>query len=349
MDSRERVRLALTCRRPDRVPVALGFFEQSISAIAPVEPEDYFELDVRYVSFEPPVEQEELLRYLGQLPDDVYVGSPERLETYGRWDYHPERDPRGRLNDVQKLEELAEYALPRLIDAEQHPSLTARVAELHRQGLAVVGSPPRLGGELFETAYRLRGFERFLIDLVQRKALANHLLDQLEAILVQSSVLLAESGIDILILNDDVAMPSGLIIGPRMWREFFRSRWARVIQRARDVSPDLLVFYHSDGDFTRLIPDLIDIGVNVINPVQPDCMDALSIKRAYGDRLAMWGTLGTALMWDRGSPEELRAEVAQRLSALASGGGLLMAPAYDIDFAPFENIVAFCEAVREHG
>ena len=139
-----------------------------------------------------------------------------------------------------------------------------------------------------------------------------------------------------------------LLIGPDTWREYFKPRLAKVINLAREESPELLVFYHCDGNFTRLIPDLMDIGVNVINPVQPDCMDARALKLQYGDRLAMWGTVGTAWMWDMGSPEQIRAEVQHRIETLGPDG-LLMAPAYDIDFTPLENIIAFVEAVETFG
>jgi len=123
---------------------------------------------------------------------------------------------------------------------------------------------------------------------------------------------------------------------------------AKVIDSAREESPELLVFYHCDGNFTRLIPDLVNIGVNVINPVQPDCMDAAAIKREFGDRLAMWGTVGNACLWDRGSPDQIRLEVRQRIETLGPEG-LLLAPAYDIDYSPIENIVAFIEATEEYG
>jgi uroporphyrinogen decarboxylase len=122
----------------------------------------------------------------------------------------------------------------------------------------------------------------------------------------------------------------------------------RVINIAREESPELLIFYHCDGDFTQLIPDLVDIGVNVINPIQPDCMDGAAIKQEFGDRLAMWGTAGSAGLWDRGTPDQIRSEVRRCIEALGPQG-LLLAPAYDIDFAPFENIVAFIEAVEEFG
>jgi uroporphyrinogen decarboxylase len=109
-----------------------------------------------------------------------------------------------------------------------------------------------------------------------------------------------------------------------------------------------LIFYHCDGDFTRLVPDLVDIGVNVINPIQPDCMDAAAIKREFGDCLAIWGAVGSARLWDWGTPDQIRSEVRRCVEALGPQG-LLLSPAYDIDFAPFENIVAFIEAVEEYG
>jgi uroporphyrinogen decarboxylase len=92
----------------------------------------------------------------------------------------------------------------------------------------------------------------------------------------------------------------------------------------------------------------VEIGVQVINPLQPDCMDARAIREAYGDRLAFWGTVGTARLWDEGTPDEVRAEVGLRISTLGPAG-LLLSPAYDIDFAPRDNVAAFVEAVRTRG
>lgn len=116
----------------------------------------------------------------------------------------------------------------------------------------------------------------------------------------------------------------------------------------REQSPELLIFYHCDVNFTQHIPDLVDIGVNVINPVQPNCMDAAAIKREFGDNLAMWGTVGRAVLWDRGTYEKIRNEVRRCIETLGPEG-FLLAPTYDIDFTPFENIVAFVEVVDEFG
>jgi uroporphyrinogen decarboxylase len=348
VNSRERVRLATTCQRPDRIPKSLAFFEQSIPEIAPAAPENYFKLDVRYVAFDPPREQDDFLSYLRGLPADVHVGNLAQLRTYHEWDYHPESGPAQRLTHVQTIEELAEAILPELTDPRRYAGLKARVDALHAEGWAVAGTPPHLGGELFESAYRLRGFQEFLVDLAQRKGLAHYLLDQLTALMVHNSLILTQAGVDVLMLDDDVAMPTGMILSPDTWREFFKPRLADAIRLVRESSPELVVFYHSDGDFTALIGHLAEVGVNVINPIQPDRMDALAIKREFGDRIAMWGTVGSAWLWDRGTPEQIRAEVRHRINTLGPEG-LVLAPAYDIDFTPLRNLVAFAEAAEEFG
>jgi uroporphyrinogen decarboxylase len=348
MNHRERVKEALFCRRPDRIPKALGFFNQDLDAIAPKTPEDYFDLDIRYAEFDPPKNQNAFRRYLDKLPPDIHVGNTAQLRTYHEWQYHPERGTARPLSDIRSLKDLANYVLPDLSNPTRHAGLAKKIKRMHDRGFAVAGAPPHLGGELFETAWRLRGFENFMIDLVYRQELAGYLLEQLTEMLIENVLILAGAGIDILLLDDDVAMPTGLMISPATWREHFKDRMRRVINIAREESPDLLVFYHSDGDFTALIPDLVDIGVNVINPVQPDCMDREAIKQKFGDRLAIWGAVGSAGLWDRGSPDQIRSEVKNCIEILGPEG-LLLAPAYDIDFAPFENIVAFVEAVEEFG
>ena len=348
MNARERVRQALLCRKPDNIPKALGFFDQSLAAIAPIRPENYFNLEVRFAEFDPPDNQDEFRRYMDQLPVDIHVGSRAQLRTYHEWQYHPEKGTARPLSSIRSLADLADFAFPELSKPARHAGLTKQVKRWHAQGLAVAGSPPHLGGELFEAAWRLRGFENFMIDLVQRPQLAAYLLDQLTSMLIENALILARTGVDILLLDDDVAMPNRLMIGPKTWREYFKPRLANVINLAREESPDLLVFYHCDGNFTGLIPDLVDIGVNVINPVQPDCMDATAIKQEFGDKLALWGTVGTARLWDWGTPDQMRAEVQRRIRELGPEG-LLLTPAYDIDYAPFDNIVAFVEAAEEFG
>jgi uroporphyrinogen decarboxylase len=343
VDSRERVRLALSGGRPDRVPCALGFFRQDLFGEG--DADELFDTDVRFVEFEPPPMQESFLSYLETLPDDVHVGNLGQLRTYHEWSYRPEIESAHPLSHVNSSDDLVDGLLPDLTDPARHAGISDNVRRLHARGLAVAAAPPHLGGELFEVAYRLRGFSRFMDDLLTRDTLVDYLLDQIGALLLSNSLVLARAGADVLLLDDDVASARGLMISPLMWQRFFKPRLAEVIRAVRETAPDMLIFYHSDGDFTRIVPELVEIGVQVINPLQPDCMDAAALREAYGDTVAFWGTVGTARLWDEGTPDQVRGEVESRIATLG-GASLLLSPAYDIDFAPRANVAAFVEAVR---
>ncbi|OFV80561.1 MAG: hypothetical protein A2W26_12345 [Acidobacteria bacterium RBG_16_64_8] len=288
------------------------------------------------------------MAYLETIPPDVHVGNPAQLRTYQEWDYHPAGTSAHPLGGLRSVADWARGLLPDLSDARRYSGLSDRVRRLHERGLAVAGSPPHLGGELFESAWRLRGFERFMKDLVKQPDLVEFILDQLTALVSENGTVLARAGVDVLLLDDDVAECSGLLFSPTMWRRFFKPRLARIVEAARAASSDLLIFYHSDGNFTALLSDLVEVGVDVVNPVAPDCMDAAAIRRTFGGRLALWGTVGTAVGWDLGAPSQLRGEVRRRLETIGKSG-LLLSPAYDLDFTPRENVAAFVEAAHEFG
>jgi uroporphyrinogen decarboxylase len=228
--------------------------------------------------------------------------------------------------------------------------LARQVEKLHARGLAAGGNLPHLGGELFEAAWRLRGLENFLLDLVERPEWAHFLLDRLTDLASRNAVALAEAGVDLLALDDDIGMPGTMMIGPHTWRQFLKPRLVRIIDSARAVKPDLQVLYHSDGYFEPIVGELVEIGVDAINPLQPDHMDAVRIRQKHGPRLALWGTVGRHTTFSFASPDAIRAEVRLRIETLGRAG-LILAPAYDIDEPdiPWSNVSAFLEAVREYG
>jgi uroporphyrinogen decarboxylase len=343
MNSRDRVRLALGCQQPDSIPMAFAFFSQSLGEIDDLD--EHFGSDVRYAKFNPPADQDDFLAYLEGLPGDVHVGSDSQLKTYHEWNYHPESAAVPLFEARSSITDLTQRIFPDLMSPDRYAGLSEQVDRIQSRGLAVAGAPPHLGGNIFEAAWRMRGFREFMMDLADRQPVVTYLLDQLTQVTLHNAVILAQAGVDVLLLDDDIAMPTDMMIGPGLWREFFKPRLAQVIDLAREVAPELIVFYHSDGNFTRIVPDLVDIGVNVINPVQPDCMDGLTIKRELGDRMAMWGTVGSAYLWDEGTPDQIRMEVRLRANSLGPGG-LLLAPAYDLDYAPLQNVMAFVESVR---
>ena len=125
---------------------------------------------------------------------------------------------------------------------------------------------------------------------------------------------------------------------------------AKVIRVAKKIKPEVLVYYHSDGFIEPVIPDLIEIGVDVLNPVQPECMNPVKLKKEYGNRLSFWGTIGTQTTMPFGTPDEVREVVKHMIETVGRGGGLLIAPTHVLEpDVPWENILAFVESVNDYG
>jgi len=351
MLSRERMLTALGRGQPDRVPLTLAFSPMTLPQIPNHDADEYFQTDIRYVTFKPPQEEAGFLRYLEGLPKHVPMGELSTLRTYWEWSYHPETPGTEPLAAVRTIKELEVFPLPEITDPSRYRGLSEKVRAFQDKGLAVMGIPPHLGGEIFETAWRLRGFNQLLLDLRRNRELVDYLFDQITAMLIHNSVVLARAGVDILGLDDDVGEPTSMIISPAMWREFLKPRMAKVIEFAKEAKPDLFIFYHSDGYVEPIIPDLIEIGVDVLNPVQPDVMDPAGLKEEYGDRLAFWGTVGTQTLWAWGRPKDIEEEVKLRIETVGRGGGFVISPAYDIDLPeiPLENIIAFDKAAKKFG
>ncbi len=352
MNPRERVLAVLRHQQPDRVPKMVNFYSTEFDRCPGRTGEEVFDCEIRFVHIGEPPPQTDFLRYLGSLPPDVYVGSQAILKTYHDWGYHPEIAQDAPLGDARTIADIAAAPLPDFMQHVELDRLRAEVEAHHARGYAVMASPPHLGGELFETAYRLRGFEQFMIDLATNLPLVDYLLEQLTAMHMAVSLALARAGIDLLALDDDLGEPTRMLISPALWRRTFKPHFKAIIDACRAARPDLHIFWHSDGYIEPIIPDLIEIGVDVLNPVQPDVMDPARLKRLYGDRLAFFGTVGTPQRWAWGSPQDIRAEVRERIATVGQGGGLIIAPAYDLepqDGIPWENIVAFFEAVEEFG
>jgi uroporphyrinogen decarboxylase len=351
MNPRERLLTAIDGRTPDRVPCALGFYSVDFHQLAPPGAYQDDIVDVRFVEFPVSPEEQLLRERVAPFSHDTRLGTPSQVLTYARWDYHPETPAqRSPLAHVRSLDDLRAYPFPDVSDPYRVEQLAQQVSAWHARGLAVGGNLPHLGGELFEAAWRLRGLENFLLDLVERPSWADFLLGWLTALALRNAETLAAAGVDVLALDDDVGMPGTMIISPAMWRRFLKPRMADIISAARAIKPDLRVLYHSDGHIEPIVGDLIEIGVNALNPLQPEHMDAQRIRRTYGPRLALWGTVGYHTTFSFGTPEEIDWEVKQRIETLGRNG-LILCPAYDIDEPdiPWENIDAFLSAVKRYG
>jgi uroporphyrinogen decarboxylase len=201
---------------------------------------------------------------------------------------------------------------------------------------------------IFETAWALRGLERTLTDLVENPEIADRLLDIPFRYHLEAARRLTEMGVDMIWTGDDVGAQGALVMSPRMWRRFLRPRMAEFIATIKGINPRLKVAYHSDGYIEPLIEDLVEIGVDVLNPVQPRSMDPAALKRRYGDRLSFWGTIDEQRTLPFGTPDDVEREVRERVGSVGRGGGLIIGPTHHVQLdTPMENFRAMVRTIRE--
>jgi uroporphyrinogen decarboxylase len=349
MNSRERVLTALNHEEPDRVPVVLAYGKpESLGRrYGKEEQARAFRQDILTVGFASPPSPAGAIRdrYLPDLPAAATIDAWGRATLPSVTGHDAQTiSP---LAAVTAIDELTRYPFPDYTADACHAQLDQTVRQWQEQGLAVQG---QMSQTIFEVGWGICGMERTMMDLVVEPdfvlAAFDHILEQR---LFQARRY-AQAGVDILRLGDDVGTQRGMMLSPDLWRRHLKPRLARVIAAARQVKPALAINYHSDGDIQPIIDDLIEIGVTILNPIQPECMDPAMIKRRFGDRLTLQGTIGAQSTLPLADPVEVRATVAQRIAQCAPGGGFIIGPTHGIGAeTPWANIVAFYEAVEEYG
>jgi uroporphyrinogen decarboxylase len=233
---------------------------------------------------------------------------------------------------------LKSYSFPPIHpQRERHQELIASLP-----GFAVRFS---IGFSLFERAWTLRGMENLLMDFVERPRFVHELLDAI----CEHNLQLIQWGLqlnpDIVHFGDDWGQQHGLIMGPRHWREFIKPRIKRMYTAVREAGK--VVSIHSCGDVDELFDDLVELGLNLFNPFQPEVMDVYALKRKYHGRLAFHGGLSTQRVLPFGTPEEVRAEAHRLIREIGRGGGYIFAPAHAVPGdVPRENILAFMEVLQ---
>jgi len=203
---------------------------------------------------------------------------------------------------------------------------------------------------IFETAWALRGLKQVLMDMIRNPELADLLFDIPHYYHLESAKRLAEMGVDMICLGDDMGAQKRMMISPEMWRRFFKPRMANIIAEIKGINQNLKVAYHSDGNIESIIPDLIEIGLDVLNPVQPLSMDPEKIKKKYGEKLCFWGTIDEQFTLPFGSPQDVASEVELRLETVGYNGGLILAPTHSVQLdTPLENFWAMVNSVQQNG
>ncbi len=371
MRSRERVLRALRHEEPDRVPVDLGGLSTTIETVPYNELKNYlgiksetinfvrdhveppeellerFKIDTRYVRLKPPKNFKVKID-----PDNSYLDEWgtrwKKLPTSLYWD--PVEFP---LKEAT-LEGLEKYSWPDPDDPGRTEGLRERAKMMHdRTSYAIVADMPTLG--IFEMAWVcLTGPERFMTDMILNKPFANALLEKvckLHMRLYENYLDAVGDYIDVIVVSDDLGGMQGLLISPDLYREMVKPFQKKLWQFIKSKT-DAALFLHSCGSIFKLIPDLIDVGVDIISPVQVSAkdMDTQRLKREFGDKLTFWGGIDTHWVLPFGSPEDVEGEVKRRISDLAPGGGFVLTAVHNIQAGvPPENICRMYEAARTYG
>ncbi|MEE9188407.1 MAG: uroporphyrinogen decarboxylase family protein, partial [Anaerolineales bacterium] len=191
---------------------------------------------------------------------------------------------------------------------------------------------------IFETAWALRGYEQLMLDMSLNPDLANAIMEIPYRYHLTAAKKLVELGVDMIWIGDDMGTQDRMLISPKMWRQFFKPRMANFIAEIKSLNPNLKVAYHTDGKVDPIIPDLIEIGLDVLNPIQPASMDPAQVKKEYGDHLCFWGTIDEQRTLPFGKPSDVEAEVRHRLRTVGKDGGLILSPTHHVQLdTPLEN------------
>ncbi len=205
-----------------------------------------------------------------------------------------------------------------------------------------------IGFSMFERAWTLRGMENFLGDMLLEPNFAHALLDAICEFNLKIIEIALRYDIDGFCFGDDWGQQKGLIMGPKLWREFIKPCMARMYDRVK--SAGLFVIQHSCGDILDIFPDLVEIGLDVYQTFQPEIYDIRAVKKQFGKELSFWGGISTQRLLPFASPGEIKTKTREIMEVLGRGGGYIAAPTHAVpQDVPPENILAMIEVFREQG
>ena len=249
------------------------------------------------------------------------------------------------LGSASTVEDINNYNFPDPF-AEGRFDEAIKAIEKYKDDYVIIAD---LETSFFETAWYLVGLEKLLLDMMMQEQYVFTLLDKIREINTEIGKKLISLGADIIWAGDDFGSQSGMLIDPNMWRNIFKPRIKEMFQEFRSINPDIKIAWHSCGSILPIIEDFADIGLDILNPIQPLAagMDPKFLKDTYGNDLSFFGGIDIQELLPNGTPEQIKAEVKRRISVLGNNGGYIVAPAHNIqDDTSVENIIAFFEAAK---
>lgn len=374
MTHRERVLAALSHREPDRVPI-----DFSGSRCSSIHVEGYERLK-RHLGIEAPniisdrMMQPVLVddRILERFDVDTRAlipGAPDRggdveldeITYRDEWGVVRSKPPGSYWYDLKgsplageiTVQDILRHPWPDPDDPGRTRGLRDRALELRRKGDYALVLNLTIG--VVHISQYLRGFQDWYMDMAADQRLIGALMDAIvEVTMAMARNLMAEVGdlVDIVFTGDDLGTQGGPQVSPEAYRRVIKPRHARFFRQAREMCPHARIALHTCGSVYLLLNDLVDIGVEVLNPIQVSArdMDPARLKAEFGDRLSFWGGIDSQRVLPRGTPEDVRAEVERRLAQMGQGGGYMLAAVHNIQpDVRVENVIAMYDHAREVG
>ena len=234
--------------------------------------------------------------------------------------------------------------VPRVIGAGNYDGMQEAIARLRETTDAFL--LVRFYASLFEKAWFWRGMENLLTDMILQEEWCEAFFERIVAADLMSLELMLAADVDGVLLGCDWGSQQALLMGPALWHKYIGPRHARMFRKIREAGK--YAFLHSCGNIVAVLPEVVEMGVQVLNPAQPECMDIGRLKDEFGASLTFWGGVSTQRTLPYGTPEEVRAETREVAARLGRGGGYILAPAQGVQGdVPVENIVAMIEVAQE--
>lgn len=354
MKHRERVLMTLNHEKPDRCPMQISFTPEFASRLRDnlgmggTDPHNPHGGGNPY-DLELALEEDMLLTSVGWA-NSYYQGESYTDEWGIEWRAQEYETPFG----FGKYTEIVSHPLAEdaAIDSYRSPDPlrpqlyheAERVLNEHRDEYWIVGVTVTT---IFETAWALRGLEQIMMDFVMDPDLAERILQIPYQYHLTAAKKLVEMGVDMIWTGDDFGGQNAMVISPKLWRKFFKPKMAEFIASLKAINPDVKVAYHSDGNVYKIIPELIEIGLDILNPIQPASMDPVQISKDFGDKLCFWGTIDEQYTLPFGSAAEVEAEVRQRLGTIGANGGLIIGPTHHVQLdTPMDNFWAMVNTIK---
>ncbi len=376
MSRRERVIAAIEHREPDRVPIDMSITVPAYQALkkymgieleedlqpghwtdVPIHPivAEKFDLDIVWLR----------MSQQKKKPFDLNNPPEKRVDGWGiEWTkidllggnyyYEMTKHP---LADAT-VEDLDDYPWPDPYDPKQVEGLHDYLKEIHEEtDFAIL---TKFGGSLFETAWYMRGMEQFFIDLVTNKPFVQKLFEKLYYVqkgLHEVGIAAAGEYVDILRLSgEDLGTQEATLISLKMFRDqlkpWLAKLWSFAKTELQKKNPRAKIMLHSCGAIKPFIPDWIEMGLDILDPIQPNAkgLDPFELKREFGDKLVFHGGMDAQWVLPFGTTEDVRQAAKKYIQALAPGGGFIIAPVHNVQGdVPPQNLIAMRDAVEEFG